>query len=576
MKTKLLAAAAARPAASSSPALLHTRSTGSVFVRDNNVSGGWRGTAETQRDAVAASSALPSAAVSWQTEELPEVNDNRAPSTRQHHIERLHRQQLLRTQQSPSSDTAKAQWTSRHREVSALRTVNLGGRNTTRGQLLPVVPGGPRRLMTPSSYSSTPRSRGSNCSTPRDTSQGGSASPPRSKARGNNRSGSGASAKRRARSRAAVDLQQTQRILQQHYRHHQYHPLQHKYPVMAPRLAKLHVPGASLGHNTDSGDADGDEPFEQRFRVRGQPAPVARRRSPMLWLSLKLNWGKASAAHKAALRQLARRKEHGQGQGQESTRTREPSNSHGSSGAAPLSDNGLLRRRRLHDARHEHDGCDHDEDDADMRATLDGDEEDEYTRRHTEGARLLRYHYGESQDGPTGTLQSHFAVQMGEDEDIDEEDLGGPVTTVSWVCEVCTFNNAPGTNYCQMCESDAPDQSDIDLNQVLECGLTLAQVEELQTRDISPEDYQVLLELDERVPKKTLAKEDVDAFVRATFTAADPAVDCGICLCDLEVGDDFVRLPCKHTFHDECITKWLTEYNTKCPFKCSDELKKTQ
>ena len=83
-----------------------------------------------------------------------------------------------------------------------------------------------------------------------------------------------------------------------------------------------------------------------------------------------------------------------------------------------------------------------------------------------------------------------------------EMEGGPPVTTVSWICEVCTFNNAPGTNYCQVCESDAPDQSDIDLNQVLECGLTLAQVEELQTRDISPEDFQVLLELDEKVPDR--------------------------------------------------------------------------
>ena len=86
--------------------------------------------------------------------------------------------------------------------------------------------------------------------------------------------------------------------------------------------------------------------------------------------------------------------------------------------------------------------------------------------------------------------------------------------------------------------------------------------------------YQVLLELDEKVPKKTLKQEDVDAFTKATFTAEDEAVDCGICLCEVEVGDEFVRLPCNHGFHDECITRWLTEYNTQCPFKCGGDLKK--
>ncbi len=165
----------------------------------------------------------------------------------------------------------------------------------------------------------------------------------------------------------------------------------------------------------------------------------------------------------------------------------------------------------------------------------------------------------------------------GDAEDEDEERLqaeGAPVTTVSWVCGVCTFNNAPGTNYCQMCESDAPDQSNINLDEVLACGLTLAQVEELQTRDISPEDFQVLLELDEKVPKKTLSGDDVAQFERVTFVEGMLALDCGICLCELEPGEQYVRLPCDHTFHDECITRWLTQYNTKCPLKCEGDLKK--
>jgi len=40
---------------------------------------------------------------------------------------------------------------------------------------------------------------------------------------------------------------------------------------------------------------------------------------------------------------------------------------------------------------------------------------------------------------------------------------------------------------------------------------------------------------------------------------------CGICLQDWEVGDQAMRLPCKHHFHPECITPWLTQRSAHCP-----------
>ena len=113
----------------------------------------------------------------------------------------------------------------------------------------------------------------------------------------------------------------------------------------------------------------------------------------------------------------------------------------------------------------------------------------------------------------------------------------------------------------------------VDMDEVLECGLTRRQVQELQTRDITPDDFQLLLELDEKVAKKTLDEERLDAIAkRATFGESDEAAECGVCLGDLEVDDAIVRLPCNHVFHDECITKWLTEFNTTCPFKCNLEV----
>ena len=109
-----------------------------------------------------------------------------------------------------------------------------------------------------------------------------------------------------------------------------------------------------------------------------------------------------------------------------------------------------------------------------------------------------------------------------------------------------------------------------DPNEVLECGLTRRQVEELMTRDLTPNDYALLLELDEKVAKKTMKKEDLAA---AISKPADDVVkigaECGVCLDSLHSCADIVSLPCKHQFHDGCITKWLSEYSTQCPFKCA-------
>ena len=45
---------------------------------------------------------------------------------------------------------------------------------------------------------------------------------------------------------------------------------------------------------------------------------------------------------------------------------------------------------------------------------------------------------------------------------------------------------------------------------------------------------------------------------------------CSICLCEYEQGDKLVSLPCKHVFHDDCITSW-TEQNIRCPL-CNADL----
>jgi hypothetical protein len=45
---------------------------------------------------------------------------------------------------------------------------------------------------------------------------------------------------------------------------------------------------------------------------------------------------------------------------------------------------------------------------------------------------------------------------------------------------------------------------------------------------------------------------------------------CSICLCEYEDGETLVKLPCKHVYHDECISSWTTNH-VKCPL-CNFDL----
>uniref|UniRef100_A0A7S1LY06 RING-type domain-containing protein n=1 Tax=Alexandrium catenella TaxID=2925 RepID=A0A7S1LY06_ALECA len=42
---------------------------------------------------------------------------------------------------------------------------------------------------------------------------------------------------------------------------------------------------------------------------------------------------------------------------------------------------------------------------------------------------------------------------------------------------------------------------------------------------------------------------------------------CIICLSDFKPEDEILQLPCNHTFHTECITKWLSR-SRHCPLRC--------
>jgi hypothetical protein len=101
---------------------------------------------------------------------------------------------------------------------------------------------------------------------------------------------------------------------------------------------------------------------------------------------------------------------------------------------------------------------------------------------------------------------------------------------------------------------------------ILPCGLLQDEVIDFMYRDLSPEDFEMLSKLDERVPKRnTAGRSLVDRLPRVP-AAECGATECGICLAELEGTASVVKLPCRHAFHPSCISRWLTQCKSTCPF----------
>ncbi|KAK6258939.1 hypothetical protein SCA6_013413 [Theobroma cacao] len=41
--------------------------------------------------------------------------------------------------------------------------------------------------------------------------------------------------------------------------------------------------------------------------------------------------------------------------------------------------------------------------------------------------------------------------------------------------------------------------------------------------------------------------------------------ECAVCLSELEEGEEVRKLKCKHTFHKDCLDRWLQQYWATCP-----------
>lgn len=100
---------------------------------------------------------------------------------------------------------------------------------------------------------------------------------------------------------------------------------------------------------------------------------------------------------------------------------------------------------------------------------------------------------------------------------------------------------------------------------VLPCGLFQDEVIEIMYRDLSPEDFETLCKLDEKLPKRNTAQRSiVDRLPRALARDCG-ATECRVCLAEFEPTCPVVKLPCRHAFHKACISKWLTQCKNTCP-----------
>lgn len=94
--------------------------------------------------------------------------------------------------------------------------------------------------------------------------------------------------------------------------------------------------------------------------------------------------------------------------------------------------------------------------------------------------------------------------------------------------------------------------------------LSVQQLLDLQNRELTPEDYELLLMLDESVEKKKVSKDQFNSFSKEVLSAG-LAVDCPVCMSPMATGETVTTLPCKHQYHTACIEQWLTNSSPNCP-----------
>ena len=81
----------------------------------------------------------------------------------------------------------------------------------------------------------------------------------------------------------------------------------------------------------------------------------------------------------------------------------------------------------------------------------------------------------------------------------------------------------------------------------------------------SPEDYEMLLRLDERVQRRTLNANVFESLPTVAVNESHVDDQCSICMEKYILGQDMKLLPCAHIFHSTCIETYLKEFSIQCP-----------
>lgn len=91
------------------------------------------------------------------------------------------------------------------------------------------------------------------------------------------------------------------------------------------------------------------------------------------------------------------------------------------------------------------------------------------------------------------------------------------------------------------------------------------EVSSLQYREITPEDYQTLLLLDEGEKNFPLKLNQFQNLEKRLCNSLEAESSCPICLERFSKATKCVVLPCGHVLHLKCGQNWLTTYKNECP-----------
>jgi hypothetical protein len=116
-------------------------------------------------------------------------------------------------------------------------------------------------------------------------------------------------------------------------------------------------------------------------------------------------------------------------------------------------------------------------------------------------------------------------------------------------------------------ERDYQDALRQNTNSVLPAaGISVQQMLDMLNRELTPEDYELLLRLDETVEKKTVNQETLTTLKQTTIDREEHLSEvCTVCMFSYEMGDPVKYLPCNHFFHVDCIVPYLSSYGQSCP-----------